>query len=209
MRSVLLLFYGVMLLEVMDLLPNIPCAIHSIPIISRAIATMKFNKTIPNNGDAKTITDIATANMPTPKDNDLELFDMCLDDAPSIIFAIPANNRPIPSKMTKNPVAYSGKARTPTLTPITKPPRMKFPTREDFSWFGEKPLTTLSIPMTISAAARTTDIVATPTLGYIITDSANPTAITPRPTCKNLSHDGDRLLNFLSTSISVMRVTVI
>jgi hypothetical protein len=63
----------------MNLLPYIACAIHSIPIISRTITTMKFNKAMPSNGDTKTIVDIATANMPIPIDNDLELFDTCLD----------------------------------------------------------------------------------------------------------------------------------
>ncbi len=108
-----------MLLEVINLLPDIACAIHSIPIISRTMATMKFNKPIPTNGDAKTIVDIATVNIPTPIDNDLEPFDTCLDDAPSIILAIPANNRPTPSK-------------TAALNPITRAPKMMFPAREDF-----------------------------------------------------------------------------
>jgi hypothetical protein len=119
-------------LEVINLLPDIACAIHSIPITSRTMAIMKFNKPIPNNGDAKTIVDIATANIPTPIDNDLEPFDTCLDDAPSIILAIPANNRPTPSKITKNPVAYSGNARTAALNPITRAPKMMFPARENF-----------------------------------------------------------------------------
>ena len=87
-----------MLLEVINLLPNVACAIHSIPIISSAIATTKFKKTTPSNGDANTIKDIAIANAPTPSDNDLEPFETFLDDAPSIILAIPANSRPIDNK---------------------------------------------------------------------------------------------------------------
>ncbi len=51
--------------------------------------------------------------------------------------------------------------------------------------------------MTIRAAASATDTVATPTLGYIITESASPMATTPRPTCKNLSHDGEAYLTVL------------
>jgi hypothetical protein len=38
--------------EVINLLPDIACAIHSIPIIRRTIPTMKFNKPIPTKGDA-------------------------------------------------------------------------------------------------------------------------------------------------------------
>ena len=71
---------------------DIPCTIHSILVTRRTIATMKFNNVMPSTEDANTIVDIATANMPTHIDNDLEPFDTCLDDAPSIILAIPANN---------------------------------------------------------------------------------------------------------------------
>ncbi|MGA9154341.1 MAG: hypothetical protein WBZ36_27475 [Candidatus Nitrosopolaris sp.] len=39
------------------------------------------------------------------------------------------------------------------------------------------------------------DTGATPTLAYTIIESDNPTAITPRPICKNLSHDGGERLN--------------
>ena len=41
--------------EDMSLLPDITCPLHSIPIISSAIATMKFKKAMPSNGDADTI----------------------------------------------------------------------------------------------------------------------------------------------------------
>ena len=172
------------------------------------MATMKFNKPIPTNGDAKTIVDIPTANIPTPIDNDLEPFDICLDDAPSIILAIPANNRPTPSKITKNPVAYSGKARTAALNPMTRAPKMMFPTLEDFDWTGENPVTILSIPITIRAAASDIDTVATPTVGYIITESASPMATTPRPICTNLSHDGWRLFNCPFASINFITLAI-
>lgn len=196
-----------MLPEDMSLLPDIACPIHSIPIISSAIATMKFKKAMPSNGDANTIHEIDTANMPTPNDNDLEPFEIFLDDTPSIILASPANNKPIPSKITKNPVANNGKARTVAPSPITIAPRMIFPAREDFERFGENTVAILSMPTTINAAARATDTVATPTLGYTITESANPMAITPRPTCKNLSHDGDCGSTVFVVSISIYRDT--
>jgi hypothetical protein len=51
--------------EVINLLLDIPCTIHSILVTRRTIATMKFNNVMPSNGDANTIIDIATANMPT------------------------------------------------------------------------------------------------------------------------------------------------
>jgi hypothetical protein len=190
-----------MLVEAMSLLPDTACTIHSIPIISKATATMKFKSTMPTNGDAKTINDTATANTPTPINNDLEPFDTCFDSTPSTILAIPANNRLMPSIITKNPAANNGKARTPALNPITKAPRIMFPAREDFDWFAENPVAILSIPITISATARATDKVAIPTLGYTITESDNPTAITPSPICKNLSHDGGERLNALFTSM--------
>jgi hypothetical protein len=196
-----------MLPEVISLLPDIACAIHSIPIISSAIATTKFKNITPSNGDARTIHDIATANMPTPSDNDLEPFETFFDDAPSIILAIPANNRPMPSKIAKNPVAYSGKARTVAPNPITMAPRMIFPAREDFERFGENTVAILSIPTTINAAASTTDTVATPTLGFTITESANPMAITPSPTCKSLSHDGVCRCTFLTSIFIILLYT--
>ena len=132
----MMLFYGVMLLEVMNLLPDIACAIHSIPIISRAIATIKFKKTMPSNGDAKTIPDITTANIPTPIDNDLEPFETFLDDTPCTILTIPANSRPIASTTTRKPVANNGNATTVAANPITKAPRMILPTRDDSGWVG-------------------------------------------------------------------------
>lgn len=163
------LFYSVMFLEeAMSLLPNTASAIHSIPIISKAIATIKFKSTMPTNGDAKTINDIAAANTPTPINNDLEPFDTCFDDIPSIILAIPANNRLMPSIITRNPAANNGKARTTALNPITKAPRIMFPALEDFDWFAENPVAILSIPISSSAAARTMDTVATPTLGILL-----------------------------------------
>lgn len=150
---------------------------------------------MPTNGYAKTINDIATANTPTPINDDLQPFDTCFDDTPSIILAIPANNRLMPSIITRNPAANNGKARTTALNPITKAPRIMFPALEDFDWFAQNPVAILSIPITSSAAARTMDTGATPTLAYTIIESDNPTAITPRPICKNLSHDGGERLN--------------
>ncbi len=52
---------------------------------------------MPGNGDPNTRNDITTTNAYSI-DNDLEPFDKDLDDAPSIILVIPANNRPMPSK---------------------------------------------------------------------------------------------------------------
>ena len=49
---------------------------------------------------------------------------------------------------------------------------------------------------------------ATQTLEYIITDSANPTAITPGPSCKNPSYDGGHLLNSLFTSINFSTIAI-
>ena len=148
--------------------------------------------------------DIATANMPTPSDNDLEPFETFFDDAPSIILAIPANNRPMPSKITKNPVAYNGKARTVAPNPITIAPRMIFPAREDFERFGENMSLFSQYLQLLILPASTTDTVATPTLGFTITESANPMGITPSPTCKSLSHDGACRCNSFLTSIFII-----
>ena len=55
-----------MLADFVYLLQATADTIHCIPIISRVTANTKFNIAIPNSGVEKTITDMATANTPTP-----------------------------------------------------------------------------------------------------------------------------------------------
>ncbi|MGB7636123.1 MAG: hypothetical protein WBL88_00975 [Nitrososphaeraceae archaeon] len=165
----------------MYLLPDTADTIQCIPIISRATANTKFNIAIPNSGVEKIITDMATANTPTPNTNILAPFDTFLEYIPSAILAIPENRRPKDSIIARKPAANNGNVTTVRLNPITNAPRAILPNREDFEWLDKNPVATLSNPTTNRAAASRKDTVPIPTPGYTITQSDNPMAIIPRP----------------------------
>lgn len=80
----------------------------SILIIKRLNANMNVKRKIPNNGDAKTMNDIANDKTLTPNRNILDHFEILLVVMPSMFLTIPINKRPKATETTSIPIANNG-----------------------------------------------------------------------------------------------------
>ena len=162
--------------------------ILSTPIIKRLTANINVRINIPATGFIKTINDIPIDNIPTATRNILDHFEVCLLKIPWTILAIPINKSPIPSKVTKNPIANIGKAITTIANPIVNAPNtiLLILVEVDFFMYGKKPIDTLSIPTTSNVSERRKTRISIPNPGFIITAIDKAMAMIPTIICKIL-----------------------
>lgn len=174
-------------------LPAIPKAIISIPLIKRAIDIIKAKRGMPIlAGCAKTMRDIIMLNIPTKIRAALDQPALLLSTNPCINLAIPLNNRAIAPSIIKNAADSNGYAIATEDSIITSTPTPIFTILDDtLVDAADIPLAILSIPSMKRTIETNTITVAIADAGDANTATESPIEISPKTTCRILSHRGD------------------
>ncbi len=117
----------------------------------------------------------------------LDHFDISLFVVPCTILAIPSNNIPAASKVTKTSVVDNGYARTEKPNPMTIIPNIILHIREDVFRRGSSPATILSAPAASKLIESRKTRVVMPVLGLAIIARDKAIAITPKTICAILN----------------------
>jgi hypothetical protein len=174
-------------------LPAIPKAIISIPMIIRAIAIMKAKRGTPiPTGRAKTMRDIMMLNIPTKISTALDHPALLVSTSPCMTLEIPPINRAIAPNIITNTADCNGYAIATEESIITSTPRPIFMMLDDsLVDAADIPLAILSIPTMKRTIEINTATVVIADAGDTNTATESPIEISPKTTCRNLSHDGD------------------
>ena len=173
--------------------PAIPKPIISIPLIIRAVDIIKAKRGMPiPTGCANTMRDITMLNIPTKIRAALDQPALLLSTNPCINLAIPPNNKAIAPNIIKNAAECSGYAIATEDSIITSTPSPIFTMLDDILVdAADIPLAILSIP-TMKRTIETNMItVAIADAGDANTATESAIEISPKTTCRTLSHTGD------------------